>query len=663
MTSHRPTNFFARQEQARKSCRNQLILFVFAVSIIVLVTTLAIRFAWYLYIGTQTYTLFNAVSAQSYYQKLSTFMFFDPAFFLFGAMAIVIVILTASVIKMHTLQKGGGAVAEMLGGRKISAGTNDQDERRLINVVEEMAIASGIPVPQVYVLDQEYNINAFAAGLELDDAAVAVTRGALIKLNRDELQGVIAHEFSHILNGDSRLNVQLIGILYGILFMGIVGRKIISQGRLSFRLGLPVIAGGICLTVIGYIGTFMGRLMQCAVSRQKELLADASAVQFTRNPLGLAGALKKIGGSAFGSNIRSPEARQASHLFFGESHPDKLFPVLATHPPLAERIRLLDPSFDGKFIKIIDDRQTPKSQYTTPFWGTTALHIPPGSPLLTVIPAEVSTHVGNPSKENIGQSQTLLSAIPEEIIKAVKTPPGAASVIYALLMDGDAARRDLQISVLDKALVLQNQKDSVLRVDKQLSGLPQELRLPLIELAMPALLGLTSLEKRNFLLILHSFIKSDGKVSLFELSVQWILNKYLNPSEELFRSITFFSYSKVGLDIVILLGALASAGNTGDQIKANNAFLAGLARIPELAARKPVFSFEDNDSYAKVSQALTHLTAASFKIKESVIDACAHCAFADKTITAEEGELLRVIALALQCPLPPFVHPPQPEAA
>ncbi len=172
------------------------------------------------------------------------------------------------------------------------------------------------------------------------------------KLNRDELQGVIGHEFSHILNGDSRLNVQLIGILFGILFLGIVGRKIISQGRLSVRLGLPVIAGGICLIVIGYMGTFLGRLMQCAVSRQKEFLADASSVQFTRNPLGLAGALKKIGGSAFGSRIQSPSARQASHLFFGESHPDEIFPFLATHPPLAERIRLLDPSFDGKFIKI-----------------------------------------------------------------------------------------------------------------------------------------------------------------------------------------------------------------------------------------------------------------------------------------------------------------------
>ncbi|MHB8138753.1 MAG: M48 family metallopeptidase [Smithellaceae bacterium] len=668
MTANRSTNFFARQHNARKSCRNQMILFVFAVSIIVFVTTMAIRFAWYIYISTHAYTSFNAGEAYSYHQKLSAFTFYDPAFFIFMSMAIVIVILGASLYKMNTLQKGGGAVAEMLGGRKISAGTTDQAERRLINVVEEMAIASGISVPQIYVLDSEHNINAFAAGLELNDAAVAVTKGTLDKLTRDELQGVIGHEFSHILNGDSRLNVQLIGILFGILFMGIVGRKIISQGRISIRLGLPLIAGGVCLIAIGYIGTFMGRLMQSAISRQKEFLADASSVQFTRNPLGLAGALKKIGGSTYGARINSPSASQASHLFFGESHPDRLFTFLATHPPLTERIRLLDPSFDGKFITIKDEQPAPDPWYSSPFRGTalrgTSLRIPPGSPLLALIPAQVVNRVGQPSKENLEQSTVLLSSIPEAIIEIIKTPQGAACVIYALLIDSDTGCRDMQTSALKRVMVLQGQSDSVLQMTGRLSGLKADLRLPLIELAMPSLLGLTSLEKRNFLLILHSFINADRQVSLFELSVQWILDKYLNPSEDLFRSVTIFSYSRIGLDIIMLLGALACAGNASDKVKAENAFHAGLARIPELMARKPVFSFEENASYAKVNRALTNLTATSFKIKESVIDACAHCAFADKTVMTEEQELLRVVALALQCPLPPFLESnTQPDAA
>jgi len=286
MNTDRSTNFFARQARARKNGRRQLIAFFFAVAVIVLVTTLAIRLAWYLYVGTNAYTSFNAGEAHDYHQRLSTFTFFDPAFFIFMSMAIVIVILAASIYKMHTLKKGGGAVAEMLGASRIDSKTTDPAKRRLINVVEEMAIASGIPVPQVFVLDSEPNINAFAAGLELSDAAVTVTRGALTRLNRDELQGVVAHEFSHILNGDMRLNVQLIGILFGILFLGIAGQKFLSGGRVSLRAGLPAMAAGIFLVIIGQAGSFLGRLMQCAIARQQEFLADASAVQFTRNPPG-----------------------------------------------------------------------------------------------------------------------------------------------------------------------------------------------------------------------------------------------------------------------------------------------------------------------------------------------------------------------------------------
>lgn len=663
MSTDRPTNFFARQERARKSCRNQLILFIGAVFIIVFITTLALRFAWYLYLGTQSHTLFNAVEAQSYSDKLSTFTLFDPASFLFVAIVIITVILAASLIKMNKLQQGGGAVAEMLGGRRISSKTTEQTERRLVNVVEEMAIASGIPVPKIYVMDSEYNINAFAAGLELNDAAVTVTRGTLDQLTRDELQGVIAHEFSHILNGDMRLNVQLIGILYGILFLGLAGQKFLSGGKFSLRAGLPALAAGLFLTLIGYIGSFLGRIMQCSISRQQEMIADASAVQFTRNPLGLAGALKKIGGSAFGSSIHSSEARQASHLFFSESHPDHLFSFLATHPPLEQRIRLLDPSFDGKFTPIKDARQKPTPEYAAPYPGA-PINIPIHSPLLSIVAADVIQSVGNPTPDNIGQGQTLLKAIPENLYQSLKTSSGAACMIFSLLMDHDESRRNLQTNFLGRALVLQGDIDRVTTTHTQLSGLSQELRLPLIEMAMPALSGLTSMEKRNFLLILNSLINADGKISLFELSVQWILHKYLNPSEELFRTITKFSYSQVGLDIIVLLGALACAGHADDKEKAQSAFEAGITRIPELAARKPVFVYEGNASYAKVNRALTDLTAASFKIKESVIDACAHCAFADQTITHTEGELLRVIALALQCPLPPFVEAtPEPAAA
>lgn len=651
MATDRPTNFFVRQERARRSCRNQLILFAGAVLIIVFVTTIALRFVWYLYLGGQSYT--HVTAAHSYSRKLAGFTLFDPASFVIVAAVIVTVILAASFYKMQTLRQGGSAVAEMLGARRIRPGTTDEAERRLVNVVEEMAIAASIPVPKIYVMESEYNINAFAAGLTLTDAAVTVTQGALDKLTRDELQGVIAHEFSHILNGDMRLNVQLIGILYGILFLGIAGRKFLSGGRVSFRAGLPAIIAGLFLTVIGYMGSFLGRIMQCAISRQQELLADASAVQFTRNPLGLAGALKKIGGSAFGSRIHSPEAVQASHLFFSESLSGALFNFMDTHPPLEYRIRLLDPSFDGKYIPITDERQKPKPQYVSPYWGA-GLKIPPGSPLTAVSTAAIVDSVGSPAPSHIGQSQTILNAIPADIRKTLQSPQGAACAIYSLLMHREPPSQDLQLAALNRSLILQGNTDPVVKLAQTLAGLPQGLKLPLIELAMPVLAGLTSMEKRNFLLILQGLINADGKVSLLELSVQWILENALNPSEKMFGSITKFSSSQVGLDIVVLLSAIANTGNPGNREKAQKAFDEGIARIPELAARKPVFSFEENPSYARVNRTLKDLTSASFKIRESVIDACAHCALADKTVTSEENELLRVIALALQCPLPPI---------
>ena len=632
-----------------------MILFVFAVSIIVGVTTLAIRLAWYLYVSTHAYTSLNSGEASRYHRKLATFTFFDPAFFIFMSMLIVIIILAASLYKMHALQKGGSAVAEMLGARRIGGNATTPAERRLINVVEEMAIAAGIPVPQIFVLDSENNINAFAAGLEFSDAAVTVTKGALDKLTRDELQGVVAHEFSHILNGDMRLNVQLIGILFGILFLGIAGQKFLSFGRVSFRAGLPAIAAGIFLVIIGYAGSFLGRLMQCAISRQQELLADASAVQFTRNPLGLAGALKKIGGSAFGARINAPEARQASHLFFGESHPASWFSFLDTHPPLVTRIRLLDPSFDGKFVKIIDGQSGPKPLYTEPFGGT-GFYQRPAAPLAAAMSAFVSASIGNPTPDHLGQSRALMTSIPEDIRQLVETPQGAACMIYALLMDNDASVRNQQMTALGRALVLQGNIDRVFQLSNQLSGLQSRIKLPLLELAMPSLSAMTSMEKRNFLLILQSLVNADGRLTLMELSIQWILEKHLNPSEELFKSVTIFTYSKIGLDIVVLLGALARAGHAEDKVKAEQAFQAGLSRIPELAARKPVFIYEESTFYTRVNTALTRLGDASFKIKESVMDACAHCAFADKTVTFEEGELLRVVALALQCPLPPFLE-------
>lgn len=274
----------------------------------------------------------------------------DPRLFIFVVVGTLGVVLIGSLYKTFVLSKGGSAVAESLGGRLLGAEPGDADERKLRNVVEEMAIAAGLPVPKIYVLDNDAGINAFAAGHAPGDAAIGITRGGMTLLTRDELQGVVGHEFSHLLNGDMRLNIRIMGILFGIVCLAVIGRVLLYSRGGGGRGRNPMVFVGLALIVIGALGILFGRLIQAALSRQRELLADASAVQFTRNPAGLAGALKKIG--SVGSKIDSAHAVEASHMFFENGLGKPFFGMMATHPPLEQRIRAIDPAWDGKFIPV-----------------------------------------------------------------------------------------------------------------------------------------------------------------------------------------------------------------------------------------------------------------------------------------------------------------------
>src|SRR4051812_7989234 len=294
--------------------------------------------------------------------------------FLASTLGTLGIIGTGSFFKTLSLARGGRAVAELLDGRLGNPNSTDAQERKLLNIVEEMAIASGVPVPQVYVMDGEPGINAFAAGHSASDAAVSVTRGALTMLTRDELQGVIAHEFSHLLNGDMKLNLRLMGLIFGILCLTVIGRVLIrTSGKKN---PLPLL--GLALIIIGWVGVLFGRLIQAAVSREREFLADASAVQFTRNPSGLAGALKKIGGLAEGSQLQTNRAEEASHFFFANGLKSRFF-GFATHPPLIERIKALDPSFDGKYPTVVLP-DTPAEVAPPPLPSVSPLVPPPQPP-------------------------------------------------------------------------------------------------------------------------------------------------------------------------------------------------------------------------------------------------------------------------------------------
>jgi Zn-dependent protease with chaperone function len=329
-------DFFGHQAQARTKTTRLVVYFCFAVIFIIV----SVYFASLL-------ILHFTQAPQQPGAARPALVLWDPRLFGLVVVGTLGVVLIGSLYKTIALSKGGSAVAEALGGRLLGADPTDADERKLRNVVQEMAIAAGMPVPKIYVLDNDGGINAFAAGHAPSDAAIGITRGGMTLLTRDELQGVIGHEFSHLLNGDMRLNIRIMGILFGIVCLSVIGRVLLYTRGGGGRGRNPLVFVGLALIVIGALGILFGRLIQAALSRQRELLADASAVQFTRNPAGLAGALKKIGSA--GSRIESAHAGEASHMFFENGLGKPLFSMMATHPPLEQRIRAIDPAWDGKF--------------------------------------------------------------------------------------------------------------------------------------------------------------------------------------------------------------------------------------------------------------------------------------------------------------------------
>ena len=480
-------DFFARQDKARK--KTKLLFFYFAIAVAALIV--AVYFAALL--------IFSGVQAHQNhsFSEPPQFALWDSQLFFGVALGTLAVILIGSGYKTMALAQGGSVVSEMMGGRLVKPNTTDPDERQLLNVVEEMAIASSVPVPQVYVMDEEDGINAFAAGHNPGDATVTVTRGCMKILSRDELQGVIGHEFSHILNGDMRMNIRLMGIIFGILCLAIIGRVLLQTARGGRGRGqnpLPLL--GLVLLLIGYIGVFFGRLIQAAVSRQREFLADASSVQFTRNPGGITGALKKIGGlGETGSRVSHAHAEELSHMFFGNGVSEPFIGLLETHPPLAERIRAFDPNFDGKFPNVhYDGRNRPPEEISMPkrqsipnLFGTVL-----GGVILASGDAEkppvirshsVLPNLGNPTPLHLKYAEQLRDSLPETIKATAREPLDAVALIYAMLLSPDEATRTTQLTGLAKrAEPVVCQKTAALYPD--VFAAATHARLPIVNLAL-----------------------------------------------------------------------------------------------------------------------------------------------------------------------------------
>ena len=651
-------DFFEHQDRAQRKTKHLVVFFVLAVALIILAVYLAFVLAL---------TGFHAKAGKP-------LAIWNPELFFSVAGGTVLVVLLGSLYKIWELSKGGEAVAAMLGGRLIEPSTKDLNERKLLNVVEEMAIASGMPVPPVFLLE-ERSINAFAAGFSPTDAVVGVTRGCMELLNRDELQGVIAHEFSHILNGDMRVNIRLIGVLNGILIIGILGYVVMRAtaygGASTHRRGrsdkggggaLAIFVLGLLLMAIGYIGVFFGKLIKSALSRQREYLADASSVQFTRNPGGIASALKKIGGLSLGSGVSNEHAEEASHMFFGNALRPAFFNLLATHPPLDERIRRIDPAFDGTFPAVtraaaeasLTQGGASRLQPGVSRFDASAGTAAPRN--VTVEPGKVVDQVGAPQVEHLRYAEKIVASIPDQILAEIREPYGARAVIYGLLTDADDAVARKQARLLaeraDAAVCEETRK--LLPVVRELSP---HCRLPLVDLAIPALQRMSPAQYQSFRRDVEDLAGADEEIDLFEYTLQRVLLRNLGPKYGVAqsKSVQYYSLSGLTRECAQLLSTLAHVGQmAGDEGAVRRAFESGLAELrfePGSLALVPA----DACGLASVDAALDRLGTVSPKCKRTLISACAACISADRQVTVQEAELLRAIAASLDCPTPPLL--------
>lgn len=648
-------DFFERQDKARKNTKFLVVYFIAGVAMLTIVIYLVVA---------MVFTAAGAHRRSNYYRYYDSntqleaqyHPLWNPKLFFGVAVGTLAVIGIGSAFKTMELAQGGSAVSTMMGGRLINPNTTDLDERKLLNVVEEMALASGVPVPQVYVMDHEQGINAFAAGHTTSDATVTVTRGCMKLLTRDELQGVIAHEFSHILNGDMRLNLRLLGAIFGILCLAVVGRVLLNARSGSSRdrnNALPLF--GLALLVVGYVGVFFGRLIQSAVSRQREFLADASAVQFTRNPLGLAGALKKIGGlGEEGSRVSAAHSEEVSHMFFGNGLPSPLFGLLATHPPLEERILAIEPNFDGKFIPT---RYAPEEETVEQIARTAAATRRPSIP--PVVPVAIATvlpNLGAPSTAHLRCAVELRDSFPPALKEAARDAMGASAIVYGLLLSTDAAMRSKQLDLLAQNTSAAVRQETE-RLLPQIDPVATNAKLPLVDLALPGLRQLSFAQYQQFTKATQALIEADGEIDLFEYVLQKIALRHLGGQFTGARKniVQYYALKPLVPDCSVLLSALAHIGSE-NPAECEAAFQSGATNLSAYAQTPLVYVAADDCDLSHVDTALNRLNQAAPQIKKSVLNACAQVVAADGVIQEMEAELLRAIADALDCPMPPFLQ-------
>ena len=673
-----PMDFFERQEQARANSRRMVLLFLLALPGVVVavygVSLGVFGVAW------GFLAFWRSVFLDVYPWPSSTGAFvralWQPTLFLWVTAATVLIVLCGSLYKARQLAPGGRVVALLLGGERLDPDTRKPEELRLLHVVEEMSVASGTPMPDIYVLRREFALNAFVAGHNVGDMVVCATEGCLRNLTRDEVQGVMAHEYSHILNGDMRLNLRLMALVHGLFCITLFSEWVMSRTyRQSERdigagadhrtgatviLDLFVLVAGFLLAFIGWNGAFFGRIIKGAVARQREFLADAAAVQFTRYPEGLANALKRVQASPDKSILRSPRAEEASHIFFCNGLEEGRWTLTATHPPLGERIQRIETMMGRSLVPGPQRREEDADAAEADLVGLVTRLLGPCAavsdrPETRRIEArDPLVNVGVPLAGHLAYASKLLSALPDALVRAAREPRGATALVYVLLLSPIESVREAQLRALKARL----SSEAGLKMSGLMSearGWSEFVKIPLVELAFPALRRLSLAEYAALRENIAELIAADRQVDLFEFALQKMLRRHLEPA---FGPVPQRAEKAGALGDLTeacssLLSALAHAGQDSWK-EAQVAFAHGATGLDKDLSRVQFRSLKDC-TFQAIESALDTLAAVPMPMKKMILEACAQTVAADGRLRPREAELLRSIADSLDCPMPPFL--------
>lgn len=627
-------DFYSQQDKARRYTAILLLYFVLAIIIIVAAVNVVVYY-FFIVFEYYPYTTDSGYAGLFYYLSA----------------ALTFLIAGGSLYRWFKLRRGGSAVAEMVGAELLELNTSELQERQLINVVEEMSIASGVPLPKIYIMRDEPGINAFVAGYQPTEAVIVVTQGALEQFSRAELQGVVAHEFSHILNGDMKINIRLIAVLAGIVMISTIGRALmrgsLRSRRTSNSSGGIVILGALLL-VVGYLGVLSGRVIKAAVSRQREYLADAAAVQFTRNPQGIASALNTIRKYSHRSTLRNMHAEDMSHMCFCSALFQRFTGWLATHPPLLKRIGQIDPTYIARIkAQDLSENKAPKQAAATDSVSS------PASPMMSGFSAPsgavLAATAGQVEPAHFAYAAMVYHSFSEQLLDSVHTVENSRLVVYALILvksSSDSADSVLQ-NELDQEAFLKLQS-----ICQELKKLGDDSRLPLLDLVIPSLKKLNQEQKISFINSCKRLIKSDNRYSLHEFVLLNLLKKHLHENAEKNIKVKYFSLSKVAEEVQLLLSLMVY---TTDYNRENAA-----AIFNEVSKGLYGGNYKLLDSSViktdGIGLALTKLSALNPLLKKTVIQAVADIAMHDGKLESIEVELVRLVAESLDCPLPPLIE-------